>query len=94
MILNRRQFLKTSYRAGMAAILIRYLSPENVFAATLPVQAALTSQNLAGKQLYEGRVKATGGKIYVIDFRAKDMPGWPSVERRGVILRAPRVDLV
>lgn len=94
MILNRRQFLKTSYRTGMAAILIRYLSPENVFSATLPGQASLTSQNLAGKQLYEGRVKATGGKIYVIDFRAKDMPGWPSVERRGVILRSSRVDLV
>jgi CO/xanthine dehydrogenase Mo-binding subunit len=94
MILNRREFLKTSYRTGMAAILIRYLSPENVFSATLPGQAALTSQNLAGKQLYEGRVKATGGKIYVIDFRAKDMPGWPSIERRGVILRSSRVDLV
>ncbi len=78
----------------MAAILIRYLSPENVFSATLPGQATLTSQNLASKQLYEGRVKATGGKIYVVDFRAKDMPGWPSIERRGVILRAPRFDLV
>lgn len=94
MIVNRRQFLKTTYRTGMAAILIRYLNPENVFSATLPGQATLTSQNLAGKQLYEGRVKVTGGKIYVIDFLAKDMPGWPSVERRGVILRAPRVDLV
>ncbi|MDN4016547.1 xanthine dehydrogenase family protein molybdopterin-binding subunit [Zwartia panacis] len=94
MILNRREFLKTSYRTGVAAIVIRYLNPGNAFSSPLPGQAALASQSLAGKQLYEGRIKATGGKIYAIDFRAKDFPGWPTNERRGVILRAPRVDLV
>ena len=94
MNLTRRDFLKTSYRTGMAVIAIRYLSSGSVHASSLPGQAALLSQSLAGKQLYEGRIKATGGKIYAIDFRAKDFPGWPTIERRGVILRAPRVDLL
>ena len=92
--MDRRQFFKTSGRTGMAAILIRYLSPENAFAAPSPGHASAGSQRQAGHQLYEGMTKATGGKIYAIDFRAKDLPGWPATERRGVILRAPRVDLV
>lgn len=92
--MDRRQFFKTSGRTGMAAILIRYLNPEHAFAATSPGHASAGTQIRAGHQLYEGVTKATGGKIYAIDFRAKDLPGWPLTERRGIILRAPRVDLV
>lgn len=92
--MDRRQFLKYTYRSGLTAIVIRYLSPDKAFSSPIPGEAALIHQSLAGKQLYEGRIKATGGKIYAIDFRAKDMPGWPTTERRGVILRAPRVDLI
>lgn len=93
-VLNRRQFLKTSYRAGMAAIFIRYLGTRDAFSAPSLGQASLARQDLAGKQLYEGPIKATGGKIYAVDFRAKDLPGWPLTERRGVILRAPHVDKI
>lgn len=94
MNMNRREFLKTSYRAGTAAVLIRYLSPGSAFSSPALGQVSLAQQDLAGKQLYEGTIKATGGKIYAIDFRAKDLPGWPTTERRGIILRAPRVDLI
>ncbi len=36
----------------------------------------------------EGMRKVTGQKIYARDFRAKDMPNWPSHERVAMILRA------
>ena len=36
----------------------------------------------------EGMRKVTGQKIYARDFRAKDMRGWPAIERVAMILRA------
>lgn len=92
--MDRRQFLKTSGRTAIAAIVIRYISPEHSFAASSPGYASVESSSRVGKELYEGVTKATGGKIYAIDFRARDMIGWPAIERRNVILRAPRVDLI
>ena len=86
--MNRRDFLKRSYYAGAGVILIRYASPSVAQAFANQGQATLANQSLAGRQLYEGPLKATGAKIYAIDFRAKDMPGWPHQERRGIVLRA------
>lgn len=92
--MDRRQFLKTSARATAATILIRYIGPQHAVAASTPGYITSGSSGRAGKELYEGVAKATGRKIYAIDFRSKDMLDWPSTERRNVILRAPRVDMV
>jgi CO/xanthine dehydrogenase Mo-binding subunit len=42
----------------------------------------------------DGLAKVTGQKIYARDFRAADMPGWPSAERMAMILRATQPGLV
>ena len=93
-MMNRRDFLKRSYYAGLGAIVIRYLHADDVQANERIGQASIPRPSLAGKQLYEGHLKVTGKKIYAIDFRAKDLAGWPAIERRHVVLRANRTDRV
>lgn len=90
--MNRRDFLKSSYYASLGAIVVRYLHADGVQASELFGQARLNNQNLVGKQLYEGQLKVTGSKIYAIDFRSKDLPGWPAKERRHIVLRASQTD--
>lgn len=90
--MNRRDFLKRSCYTGAGVILIRYASPSVAHAFANQGQATLADPSLASRQLYEGPLKATGAKIYAIDFRAKDMPGWPAVERRGIVLRANQTE--
>ncbi|MBV8033926.1 molybdopterin cofactor-binding domain-containing protein [Roseateles sp.] len=41
----------------------------------------------------DGLAKVTGQKIYARDFRVADMPGWPSIERMAMILRATQPGL-
>lgn len=90
--MNRRGFFRATGVAALATISVRYLFPANAWATSLTGQATLHEAKLAGKQLYEGRLKATGAKIYAIDFRARDLPGWPAIERRSVVLRTSIVD--
>lgn len=95
--INRRQFLKSGLQVGAGVILVRYINfslansdaPKTTAGmAFLPRENALSQLK---SQRYEGTVKVTGGKIYGIDFRAKDMEGWPLIERRSIILRASTV---
>jgi CO/xanthine dehydrogenase Mo-binding subunit len=90
--MNRREFFHHSAKAALAAVYIRYLFPSNTWASSLPGQAYMDDPRLGGKQLYEGRVKVTGGKIYAADFRARDLPGWPVIESRSLVLRTHIVD--
>lgn len=92
--MNRRDFLKSSYYAAAGAIVIRYLLPNDVQAGGSFGQASIPKQTVPGQQLYEGRLKVTGSKIYASDFRAKDIPGWPAMERRHIVLRANQVDQI
>ena len=93
-MMNRRDFLKKSYYASLGVIVIRYLNSDEVSAGQQFGQLTLPNQNLAGKQLYEGQLKVTGEKIYAIDFRAKDLPGWPATERRHLVLRANQTEQI
>jgi len=92
--MNRREFFHHSANAALAAVCIRYLVPSDSWASTAPGQAHLVNPSLAGKQLYEGRMKVTGSKLYAADFRARDLPGWPVIERRSLVLRANIVDRI
>lgn len=94
--MNRREFIKSSLYAGASLILVRYIDfaqgSSNLDGSKIGF--AFASQDGSGKvaaQRYEGPIKVTGGKIYGIDFRARDMVGWPAIERRSVILRTPVV---
>lgn len=88
MQMKRREFLKNSAHTAIAAIVVRYVEPAQAHALSRPGMVNSEEQWWSAKQLYEGAVKVTGGKIYAIDFRAQELPGWPVTERRAVILRA------
>ena len=92
MKMNRREFLQATGGAALAGVSIRYLFASKAWANSLTGQATLHDASLAGKQLYEGRLKVTGAKIYAIDYRARDLPGWPTQEKRSVVLRASVAD--
>ena len=94
--MDRRQFLKTSLHVGAGLILVRYIDFAQASSNVDGVKTgfAFASHDDNGRiasQRYEGPIKVTGGKIYGIDFRARDMVGWPAIERRSVILRTPVV---
>ena len=90
--MNRREFLKSGLHASAGLVLIRYI--DFAQASTSSMQSntgyAFAAHGSNGKilsQRYEGPIKVRGGKIYGIDFHAADLAGWPSIERRAVILR-------
>jgi CO/xanthine dehydrogenase Mo-binding subunit len=98
--MNRRQFLKAGAHAGAGVILIRYMqhAEASFDAKGIRIGTAFVSkvdgQGRIASQRYDGSVKVTGGKIYGVDFRAKDMDGWPTTERRAIILRTPISDRI
>src|SRR4051812_32658111 len=46
------------------------------------------------KHRFEGVAKVTGQKVFGVDFRSKDIPGWPQQESRAVIIGAHVVDQI
>ena len=98
--MNRRQFLKAGAHAGAAVILVRYMQHAEASLDAKEIRIGKVFASKAGghgrvaSQRYEGPVKVTGGKIYGVDFRAKDMAGWPKIERRAVIFRTPISDKI
>ena len=95
--IDRRQFLKTSLQIGAGVIFVRYMTPSSAAHPSVtasPGMAFASNQggaNGIGSQRLEGPVKVKGGKVFGIDFRAKDLAGWPKIERRSHILRASTV---
>lgn len=94
---SRRDFLKTSVYVGSGAILVRYLNGGDANAAEGLVNEndfwTVSAQPGAQfRQRYEGPQKVTGQKIYGVDYRARDLVGWPEIERRAIILRSPLAD--
>jgi len=41
------------------------------------------------RRAYRRRRKVTGAKLYASDFRAADLPGWPSATSHAILVRAP-----
>ena len=98
--IDRRQFLKTSLQIGAGVIFVRYITPSS---AAHPSQTSNPGMAFAinkegtneiGSQRFEGPIKVKGGKVFGIDFRAKDLAGWPKTERQSYILRASSVDQI
>jgi hypothetical protein len=90
-ITSRREFLKQAGTTGSGVVVVHYLDGQEAFGAQGVRSPQALKQTVADNfrnQRYEGRAKVTGAKIYGRDFRAKDLKGWPQVERRAVIIRA------
>src|SRR6267142_1176162 len=88
---SRRELLNWVSAGGIALSLSRLGAAE---AAGLPPRASLPGRanwnpaaNGAGR--VDGTAKVTGAKLYASDFRAADMPGWPSNTSHAMLIRAP-----
>jgi CO/xanthine dehydrogenase Mo-binding subunit len=88
---SRREFVKWVTASGIALSLSRLASAaEPTFAAreTLPGRQNWNpAANGAGR--IDGVAKVTGAKLYASDFRAADLPRWPSKTAHAILVRAP-----
>src|SRR5882724_447237 len=88
---SRREFVKWVTAGGIALSMSRLGAVEP---AGFPARANLPGRgswnpaaNGAGR--IDGVAKVTGAKLYASDFRAADLPGWPSATSHAILVRAP-----
>src|SRR3954471_7152131 len=88
---SRREFGKWVTASGIALSLSRLGSeedPEFAVRETLPGRQGWNPA-ATGAGRIDGVVKVTGAKLYASDFRAADLPGWPSHTSHALLIRAP-----
>jgi CO/xanthine dehydrogenase Mo-binding subunit len=87
--ISRRRLLRAATASGIAFTLTRLAAAEepafNV-RETLPGRQAWNPA-ATGAGRVDGVAKVTGAKLYASDFRAADMPGWPSQTSHALLLR-------
>lgn len=91
MHITRREFVKLVTAGGIVLGISRLSTgAEPSFRAreTLP-GAVGWNPSAIGQGRIDGLAKVTGAKLYASDFRAADMPGWPSATSHALLLRAP-----
>jgi CO/xanthine dehydrogenase Mo-binding subunit len=87
---SRRQFVKLATASGIAISLSPLaIAEEPGFAAreTLPGRQRWNPA-ATGVGRIDGVAKVTGAKLYASDFRAADLPGWPSNTSHAMLIRA------
>ena len=87
---SRREFVKLAMASGIALSVSRLaVAAEPGFAAreTLPGRRGWNPA-ATGMGRVDGVAKVTGAKLYASDFRAADLPGWPSKTAHAMLLRA------
>jgi CO/xanthine dehydrogenase Mo-binding subunit len=88
---SRREFVKWVTASGITLSLSRLASAaQPTFAAreTLPGRQNWNPA-ATGAGRIDGVAKVTGAKLYASDFRAADLPGWPSKTAHAILVRAP-----
>ena len=88
---SRREFVKWVSAGGIALSLSRLGSAQE---AGFPARATLPGRQgwnpaADGAGRIDGVAKVTGAKLYASDFRAADLPGWPSTTSHAILVRAP-----
>src|SRR5262249_6320315 len=89
MRISRRDFVKSATASGIAlSITPLAFAEEPNFAAreTLPGRQGWNPA-ATGVGRIDGVVKVTGAKLYASDFRAADLPGWPTKTSHAMFLR-------
>jgi CO/xanthine dehydrogenase Mo-binding subunit len=87
--ITRREFLRAATLGGIALTLSRLAAADELgFAAreTLPGRQHWNPA-ATGIGRIDGVAKVTGAKLYASDFRAADMPGWPTQTSHALLLR-------
>jgi CO/xanthine dehydrogenase Mo-binding subunit len=88
---SRREFVKWVTASGIALSVSRLGATEP---AGFPARASLPGRGnfnpaVNGAGRIDGVAKVTGAKLYASDFRAADLPGWPSATSHAILVRAP-----
>ncbi|UZE47528.1 xanthine dehydrogenase family protein molybdopterin-binding subunit [Rhodopseudomonas sp. P2A-2r] len=88
---SRRAFVKWMTAGGISLSLSRLAQAEDIAFDTRETLPGRNAFNPAAKGAgrVDGVAKVTGAKLYASDFRAADMPGWPSTTSHAVLIRAP-----
>lgn len=93
--LSRRAFLQAAAAAGVSATVL----PLNRALAIMQTGTVAQPPNWLDAQgrirfRRDGIPKVTGDKVFAIDVRARDMPGWPAEQAHAFLLRATRADRI
>ena len=89
MQISRRGFVKLMTSSGIALSVSRMaLAQSPTFAARETLPGLKTWTPAAGAGRIDGLAKVTGAKLYASDFRAADLPGWPSNTSHALLIRA------
>jgi CO/xanthine dehydrogenase Mo-binding subunit len=89
--MSRREFVQLTASSGIALTISPLaIAEEPGFSAreTLPGRQRWNPA-ATGAGRIDGVPKVTGSKLYAADFRAADMPGWPSETSHAILVRAP-----
>ena len=87
---SRRDFVKLATASGIALNFSRLASadePEFIARETLPGRQSFNPAE-SGAGRVDGVAKVTGAKLYAADFRAADLPGWPTKTSHAMLIRA------
>src|SRR5258707_14336606 len=90
MEISRREFVKLMTSSGIALSVSRAAvaqSPTFDARETLPGRQGWNPA-ATGAGRIDGLAKVTGAKLYASDFRAADLPGWPSNTSHAMLIRA------
>jgi CO/xanthine dehydrogenase Mo-binding subunit len=88
---SRRQFVASATSYGIALSLSRAgfaASPDFTTRETLPGRGSWNPAVTPGGGRIDGPAKVAGAKLYASDFRASDLPGWPSQTSHALLIRA------
>jgi hypothetical protein len=86
-ILDRREFLRRFIVGGVGVAVLPFPS---LRADTFGWRSSIQDPQIGlPRGRIDGYPKVTGSKLYAADFRAADMPGWPSRTAHAMLLRAP-----
>ena len=91
MRISRRELLRASSAGGIALTLSRLGLASAASAEQPSFLDRETLGRVAGPSVgrIDGVAKVTGAKLYVSDFRAADMPGWPGQTSHALLVRTP-----
>ena len=89
-VISRREFVRVCAASGIALTLTRLAAAQEPAFAVREALPGPQGWNPAatGAGRIDGVAKVTGTKLYASDFRAADMPGWPSETSHALLLRA------
>src|SRR6202035_2844301 len=91
MAISRREFVRLATTSGIALSLSRAAfagSPAFETRETLPGRRNWNPAATPGGGRIDGPAKVAGAKLYASDFRAADLPGWPSRTSHALLIRA------